>query len=312
MRILTRIVLLLAFSLILAMPGRPGIARLALLGDVMLGRAVAEAHAGGGWEEALEPIATHLASADLALANLESPICKRLEKASYDLRASPSGLAALTAAGIDLVSIENNHSLDCGPQGKLETISALEMVGIEPVETLPIFRQVNGLRLAFLAFSDVPDPLDAETACQSIRQARQTGAIVVVSIHWGVEYQRYPSPRQRELAQSFSAAGAALVWGHHSHVIQPAEQQNSKEYTSPTLIAYSLGNALFDQGAPPDTSTGALLLVTLSPTGVKSVQAVPFEIDPHRGKLLNASHEVAERAFTRLNLNIIENLTVKE
>jgi gamma-polyglutamate biosynthesis protein CapA len=247
---------------------------IALVGDVMLGRGV------NPTPDSLAYLMPELNGADLALANLESPLGRAGDQLvaldGYDLCA-PGGRAGLLAGwGFDLLSIANNHNLDCGPQGVAETISALRDAGIAAIGPgmEAVLREVNGIPLAFLAFDDISGALDEAAAVQAIRSRRQTGALVIVSVHWGMEYQQGASDRQKLLAGQFIRAGAALVWGHHSHVLQPVEWIGAS-----TLVLYSLGNALFDQGGLPDTRQSALVLVEVNAKGIKSVRAVPFVID---------------------------------
>ena len=195
-------------------------ASLALLGDLVLGRGVDPQPA------SLSYLAPGLASADLALANLESPLSPVLpaSPSAYNLCAPSIRSDLLSAWDLDLLTLANNHSWDCSPAGPAQTRSALEASGITPVgpDAEPVYRDINGLKLAFLAFDDISSPLDENAALQAIRAARAAGALVIVSIHWGAEYQGGASSRQESLAQEFAGAGAALVWGHHPHVLQPA------------------------------------------------------------------------------------------
>ncbi len=281
----------------------PATARLVFMGDIMLGRSVGRAHAGGDWESALGPLPPVLQSADLALANLESPLTGApLRRQTYDLRAAPESAQLLAFSGLDLLSLANNHSLDSGDQGLKDTLAALADYGLTPVgpEPAPVIRRVGRLRLAFLAFEDVTAPLDAATVAQAVTKARTGNDLVLVSIHWGGEYRPAPNARQRFLAQALADAGADLIWGHHPHVLQSVEWVQGNGRPRQTLVAYSLGNALFDQVAPPDSRWGALLQVTLSTKGVIAVQSLPFEIDPFHGVVLPADETIREKVFERL------------
>jgi len=273
-------------------------ATLALLGDINLGRGV-NPSAGS-----FSILAKDLAEADLAMANLESPLSANppTSLTGYNLCAPQERAGLLSKWGLDLLSLANNHRLDCNPQGNTETSSILETGGIAPIGPgmEPVYRTVNGLRLAFLAFDDVTSGLEVEMALQAIRSARDSQALVIVSIHWGMEYQSGTSERQEWLARQFSQAGASLVWGHHPHVLQPAEWIDTDP--GKTLVLYSLGNALFDQPGLADTRESALALVRLGPQGVQSLLAVPFMIDPVKSSLVKPDDQTARRILDTLKI----------
>jgi poly-gamma-glutamate synthesis protein (capsule biosynthesis protein) len=286
----------------------------------MLGRGVANAHPDGNWDTAFAALAPQLSSVDLALANLESPTFlsqdggdlnfDRMGK-TYNLCAPSRAVKAL--AWFDLLTIANNHTLDCGPQSLVDTREALQVGGLVPVgpDMTPVFRDIRGMRLAFLAFDDVTVPLDVDTAARAVTRAAEGGAWVVVSIHWGIEYQPAPNDRQKAIASTLADAGATLIWGHHPHVLQPLawvrsqKQQAGTGKPTSTLIAYSLGNALFDQVTPPDARRSAMLVIQLTQSGIEMVQAIPFEIDPFRGCVITAHPESIIQIQERLDRNNI-------
>jgi len=291
--------------------GHP-IVTLAFLGDINLGRGVTPS------DDSLAYLTSELSAADLALANLESPLTTAPAQTNgYNLCAPPERARFLAAAGLDLLSVANNHSLDCGADGLAETESTLHAAGLTPLSSVdePVYRTINGLRLAFLAFEDISAPLDVEAATQIIREAHDTGALVIVSIHWGVEYQGGASERQLQLAQQFIDAGAILIWGHHPHVLQPAEWIQPPAGSAPssppqgkpaggsTLVLYSLGNALFDQGGLADTRQSALVLVELDEDGVRSAHAIPFEIDIQHSRVMEADEQVTQAILEQLGLS---------
>jgi poly-gamma-glutamate synthesis protein (capsule biosynthesis protein) len=232
----------------------------------------------------LEPFLT---SADLALANLESPLTNSpvRTESPYALCAAPENVKFLADAGFDLLALANNHSQDCGMEGLAETQLALADAGLGFIgpDPEPLFRSINGIQLALLAF-DATTRFDLETAVQAVRAARETGAVVVVSIHWGAEYQAGTSVGQKEIAKHLSGAGAALIWGHHPHVLQPSEWIDDGK----TLVLYSLGNSLFDQYGLDNTRRSALLLVTLDSDGVQEFKVVPFLIDVPNSRIMKA------------------------
>lgn len=239
----------------------------------------------------LEP---YLSSADLALANLESPLTAApVEPGSpYALCAPPENVQFLAQAGFDLLSLANNHNLDCGTMGLADTQAALIEAGLGFLGPgpEPVYRSIRGLRLALFAFDATSDRFDLESAVHAVRSARETGALVVVSLHWGMEYQAGASPDQKEIAGQLARAGAGLIWGHHPHILQPSAWLDEGR----TLVLYSLGNALFDPYGLDSTRRSALVLVTLDPQGVADFQAIPFVIDV-RGSRVAPVGEQEER-----------------
>jgi len=273
---------------------------LALLGDINLGRGVSPTSA------SLAYLTPELRRADLALANLESPLGESdgtiAPTGGYDLCAPATRAPLLADWGLDLLSLANNHALDCGPDGLAQTRAALASAGLTALDPnpRPVYRTVKGLRLAFLAFDDISSPVNTQAAVGLIRAARSTGAVVTVAVHWGNEYQGGADDRQRSLARQFAAAGAALVWGAHPHVIQPAEwiQTGSQK----TLVLYSLGNALFDQPGLADTRRSALVLVKINRDGVQSARSVSFTIDVAHNRVVAPDDSSAAIIRDRLNI----------
>jgi poly-gamma-glutamate capsule biosynthesis protein CapA/YwtB (metallophosphatase superfamily) len=273
---------------------------LALLGDLSLGRAVDPIPA------SLSYLAPELQAADLSLANLESPLSNYpplLDTgAEYNLCASAARAGLLSDWDLNLLSLANNHSFDCSTDGRFETARILTSAGIHPVGPgpEPYYHEINGLKLAFLAFDDILSPIDVGIAVRAIQSARAEGALVIISIHWGTEYQQGASSRQKTLAQQLADAGAALLVGTHPHVLQPAKWIQTAR--GKTLVFYSLGNALFDQGGLADTRLSALVIVTLDPERVRSARAIPFEIDVVRSRIIQPDAQTAGQILTRLDL----------
>ena len=260
---------------------------LALLGDVMLGRAV---HPNRETFTYLKP---YLTSADLALANLESPLTDAplQTESPYVLCAPPQNVAYLVEAGFDYLALANNHRLDCGTEGLLETQRTLTEAGLGFLgpDPEPVYRSIHGIRLAFLAF-DATSQFDIETAVQAVRSAREAGALVIVALHWGVEYQSAASTDQKEIAAQLADAGATLIWGHHPHVLQPAGWlQDGK-----TLVLYSIGNALFDQYGLESTRRSSLILVRLGSSKVEELNVIPFMIDIRNNRMIQADQDTAQ------------------
>ena len=215
--------------------------------------------------EGIDPFANiqpDLASADIAIVNLEMAITERGEPYNKEFVFRAPGSAALTlaGAGIDVVSLANNHVLDFGPVGLADTIAVLDEVdilrpgaGSNNAEAYAprVLTLNNGIRGAFVsatavvpggfaASADRPGVADAKWAIPrvlaAVRAAAASNDVVVVSVHWGIERETCPSDDQRALATDLIEAGANLILGHHPHVLQPIETFDR------TVIAYSLGN----------------------------------------------------------------------
>ncbi len=295
----------LAFCFLL--PGEPHVPSrtLAFVGDVMLGRGVAQA-LDGDWEAAFAGVQPWLARADLAFANLESPLTTapllpsspsvgETEGGLYDLRAPPEAVAALRAAGFDVVSLANNHALDAGGVGLAETVATLDAVEIAGVaDWSPVYQSTNLPIYRIIAFDDSLTPLDLEAAAGAVASAAERADVVIVSIHWGGEYQAAPGPRQQAVASALAAAGADLIVGHGPHVLQRVE------WVGETLVAYSLGNFLFDQPYPADCRWGAILRVTLQGDRIVAVEAIPTVAE--RGCVVPAGPEDSAAIHNRMRL----------
>jgi len=295
-------ILLVILILLVSCPPARRTVTLALLGDLMVGRAVHSEFA------SLSYLVPQLKAADLSLANLESPLAPGggmviPANNGYNLCADTARADLFPLWDLDMLSLANNHRFDCGPEGLAATIKSLTARGVTPVGPGPgpVYWQINGLKLAFLAFDDILAPIDTASALNAIQSARSSGAVVVVSVHWGLEYQEGATDRQKGLARQFADAGAALVVGTHPHVLQPAGWISTAH--GKTLVLYSLGNALFDQAGLPDTRQSAMVVVTLADTGVQSIWIVPFEIDPAGSRILPPDPQVAAQIRLRLALN---------
>ncbi|MDK2855695.1 MAG: hypothetical protein PWQ86_908 [Bacillota bacterium] len=254
---------------------------------------------------AFSEVAPYLSAADITLANLETVLDDSRPYRGYPRFNSPPALAqALAEAGVDLVTTANNHALDQGEAGVLATLKSLKGAGLfvtgtfaDEAERGPLVCSLRGFKLAFLAYTLhtnglVPPPgkeylvnvYNAEQAAQDITAARTQGAeFVVVSMHWGQEYQSRPSTEQEELARGLLAAGADLILGSHPHVLQPLEEKIQPAGGKRALVAYSLGNFISSQ-RDPGTDCGLILYVTIArdpdsgQVGISSYWTVPTRV----------------------------------
>jgi poly-gamma-glutamate capsule biosynthesis protein CapA/YwtB (metallophosphatase superfamily) len=258
------------------------------VGDVMVGRAVGETALGHTPDYPFEKVSGASQGADLVFGNLECAVTARDFAVSklYRLKANPSVVPALSAAGFDVLSLANNHTMDCGKLGLMETISSLHGAGIltvgageDAVEARkPAIAEVRGLKVAFLAFTDVPDGSgsyiargDSAAIVEAVALEKKQTDLVVISFHWGEEYATAPLDYQRALAHAVVDAGACLVIGHHPHVIEGVERYKRG------LIAYSLGNFVFDQHEERG-KRGLALACEISVLGVGKAALAPIVI----------------------------------
>jgi poly-gamma-glutamate synthesis protein (capsule biosynthesis protein) len=257
-------------------------------------------------QASLAYLAPHLQAADLVLANLESPLAEispvESSAPGYNLCAPAWRAQFLSQWGLDLLSLANNHINDCSPDGAVATVGILSSEGLASVGPgpQPLYREINGLLIAFLAFDDILAPLDSEAALHAIQAAREHGVQVVVLVHWGMEYQAGASDRQKDLAHRFAEAGAVLVVGTHPHVLQPVEWIATGGRK--TLVLYSLGNALFDQPGLPDTRQSALVVIQLNEHGIQSARAVPFAINVPASRVESPDDQAVQQIRARLGM----------
>jgi poly-gamma-glutamate synthesis protein (capsule biosynthesis protein) len=268
---------------------------LAAGGDVNLGDRIGSAIAAGGPHRPWAHVAPLLRAADIAVVNLECAVSDRgvpMAGKEYPFRGPPTSFAGVARAGVDAVSVANNHSLDYGVEAFLDTLARARRAGLEPVgggrdlaaSRRHVVFEHGGLRVALLAYSDVrplgfdaapgkPGAVRADVGWihEDVARARRRSDLVVVYFHWGTELARLPDSRQRTFADAAIGAGATVVLGAHPHVLQPLERRGGR------IIAWSLGNLVFGAASPGTTETG-ILLVRLGADGVHGAELVPARI----------------------------------
>ena len=292
------------------------------VGDIMLGRGVQQM-ADASLERADYPFAqikSLTASVDIAFANLESPLVTSAHAAhsftqGYEFPGRTSDAAVLGQAGFGIVTLANNHSLDFGEPGLNDTIGALEAAHIQYVGAghdkaaaeATHYLTVKNLKIAWIAATEAwPGALDTQDTVAAahapvalfdaprllaqIRAARSQADIVIVALHWGEEYQTVAADWQRSFVEQASQAGADLILGAHPHVLQPFE------VVGHMVVAYSLGNFIFDPGWPPASHQSAGLFVSLDKKGVVAAQVIPLQIENDRPRPLVATERAAALA----------------
>ncbi|MBT2638048.1 CapA family protein [Bacillus sp. ISL-39] len=246
--------------------------KLGAIGDILIHDTVYEdafVNPGYDFKPMLSNVKKHLIEPDLLLANQETLLGgEEIGLSSYPSFNSPVEVGeALIDAGVDIVSNANNHSLDKSEKGVLASIKNMEAAGLPYVGSykddadkheLRILNK-NGIYVSYLSYTygtnGIPVPfgkdhlvnlIDREAMKAEIHRARTESDIVVMSIHWGNEYQRFPTSDQKELAQFLINEGVDIIFGHHPHVLQPMEWLMATDGRK-ALVVYSLGNFLSGQ-----------------------------------------------------------------
>ena len=232
-------------------------------GDVMLGGRARKAVDEFGIDYPLAAVQPLLALSPIVMANLEGPFAadaRRVDR-QFSYRVKPRLAAALPRAGVNVVTLANNHLVDCDRDGVTETMDTLRQVGVSVAGAgangtaahVPVIMDSRGRRVGMLAYywnrrcaatSKLPgsamDPPEALE--EDIRSLRARADRIVVMFHWGIPYDRTPSAEDRAKARFAVECGADVVVGHHPHVLQPFEIYRDRP------IFYSVGNFAFGSG----------------------------------------------------------------
>lgn len=294
---------------------------LAAVGDLMLARSLGAALERDPTDSPLAGVAPTLRAADVTVGNLECALgtAGRPAPKAYTFQGPPAAIDSLTDAGFDILSLANNHILDYGVAGLRETVALLDGAGIrhtgagldERQAHRPALLTVKGLKLAFLAYVNVPlegggynianweatgdEPgvawAEPGRIATDVAAARRDADLVIVLLHSGNEEEDTPNAIQRAAAYAAIDAGAALVLGAHPHTLQGIERYNGG------IIAYSLGNFVFD-GFEGTANESAILTLTLTRAGVRSFTWTPVLIVDGRPEL--AEGRTAQAILARL------------
>ncbi|MFJ7972965.1 CapA family protein [Psychrobacillus sp. NPDC096389] len=226
-----------------------------------------------------EPVKEELESFDILIANQESiPAGSEFGLSGYPDFSSPSHIIRdLKEVGVDLISMANNHTLDQEEAGVRAAINHMKTVDMpyigayESFEDLQTDRilQVDNVSFGFLSYTYgtnghvtpngkdyLVNRIDQSRITEDIRALKQKTDFVVVSMHWGTEYELEPNEEQKTLANVITDAGADIIFGHHPHVIQPYEMVTTSSGHS-AHVFYSLGNFFSAQKAE-NTNVGGI------------------------------------------------------
>jgi poly-gamma-glutamate synthesis protein (capsule biosynthesis protein) len=275
---------------------------LALAGDTMLGRGVAQTIGRSGAASLFaDEVVEAVRAADLFVLNLECCISERgdpwpVPGKPFFFRAPPLATEVLTTLGVDCVTLANNHALDFGEEALLDTLAYLERAGIASVGAgrddvgarAPALLEANGFRLGVLGVTDHPEDFAATGErpgvafadlrrevpawlTDAVEEASVAADAVLVTPHWGPNMARDPVPHVRAAAHVLSEAGATVIAGHSAHVFHGVSGG----------VMFDLGDFVDDYMVDPvlRNDLGLLFFVTLDHAGPSRVEALPLKLD---------------------------------
>lgn len=291
---------------------------LILVGDIMLSRGVDITMKTKGYLYPFKNISEITNSAEVTFGNLESPLSTRGMKGDqiYSFRGDPEAVKGLVYAGFKVLNLANNHSYDYGRKAFEETLEILKKNKIQTIGAgknvtearKPVVFDLGDVKIAFLGYDLSPGAFPAGLdhpgvakamhvwIMKDLERVKQEADFVVVSFHWGIEYRDFPTEYQKSLAHIAIDCGADIVVGHHPHTFQGIEIYQGK------LIAYSLGNFIFDQKDLKNNQS-ILLRITFNRENLQRIEIIPIELVtfPHSPKV--AEGKMAQEILDRLRID---------
>lgn len=287
------------------------------VGDIMMARHIGKIFHKKGGEHIFQKVSPLFQEADIAFCNLESVLGEPQDnipfaEKPFNFRASTECAQALADAGFDVVSMANNHAMDYGPRPIQTTRALLADLGLQPFgagkdlaeATTPALMDVKDTRVIFLGYAIADSsrpfagrhqpgmaPIDVALIRRDIRKWRDQADVLIVSMHWGLEYHHEPSPTQRAVARKVIDAGADMILGHHPHVLEGLETYKGK------TIVYSMGNFVFDQKQKADARESMMVRVTIHDKKISAVETVP--VDKFEGYLPKPAEGASKDAIAK-------------
>jgi poly-gamma-glutamate synthesis protein (capsule biosynthesis protein) len=263
-----------------------------------------------------------LRRADLTMVNLETAITTggTQQDKEFTFSAPPRALTALRDAGVDVATMANNHGADYGAAGLRDTFRAIRarhfaVIGVgknAAAAFAPYRTTVNGVKLAIFAADQVQDETTLSLfsagagnpgvanayeprLIRAVREAKRAGYVVVVYVHWGIEFQTCPSSDQSTLASRLAAASASAVVGAHAHVLQGAGWLPNGSY-----VAYGLGNYLWWMSFGNNQDDNGVLTLSFDHSTVTRAHFAPSHLDS-RGVPIPATGAEKRRILAEWN-----------
>lgn len=302
-------------------------------GDTMIGRLVNQAIKQKGPRYIWGDILPLLQKADLRIINLETTLTKSDKKVPkvFNYKSDPENVAALPVAGIDIVTLANNHIKDFDTQGLLETIKTLKNAKIayvgagknEAEARKAFIITKNGIKIGIIGATDNEpswiatkqkpgtnyfhvEQLDQLLA--DIRQLKEQVDIAIISLHWGPNMRQRPTQSYINAAHAMIDAGADIIHGHSAHIFQGIEVYKDK------LILYDTGDLIDDYRVDPvlRNDWSFLFFVTVNKNEIEKVALVPIKIDmmqvntaqePDKSKILARMQKLSKELETVIDNN---------
>lgn len=284
--------------------------KLVFAGDILLDGYVGNQITKYGANYPFVKVAPILKKADMAFANLETPISTKGKAADkmFSFRSKPATLKGLTYAGIDGVTLANNHILDYGQDAMLDTLLHLDKFNIgytgagKNIEEAfkPYTQTIQGKKIAVIGVSRVlsdpswyagkksPGAASAYTLkpmLSEIKKSAKTNDYTIVYIHWNREFKDYPEKYARTMAKQMIDSGADIIVGSHSHCLMGIEYYKNKP------IYYSLGNFVFNRSTRGGDKTLDSMLVKFEINKTKITSVItPVKIMNGQPTLLDKSY----------------------
>lgn len=241
-------------------------ASILVLGDMMLDRNVRNTIDEIGFDDFFSGVKDLISRPDIAVANLEGPftpyqsVTADLRNKALQFTFDPALTPKLSKFGFDVFDLANNHTMNFGSAGMAYTRSYIKESGMEYYgdpnnkREISYVSEKNGLKIGFVGFHEF-SYVNFDKVFDEIKRLRPEVDVLVITPHWGIEYEKIPTDKIRELAHKFIDLGADMVVGSHSHVVGEIENYKNKK------IYYSLGNFVFDQYFSEDTMNGLGVMI---------------------------------------------------
>lgn len=309
-------------------------------GDVLLHKKLQTFGIEKGFATLWQKFIPNIQSADIAYANLEGPVAENLLPTSIEAKPDtdidkiytsfpmfnypPQLVDALKQTGFDIVSTANNHALDRSSRGIDKTLDKLKQSDLSFIgtrqnnSTMPFFKIISakGISMLWIACTQDTNGIedtnkqvlycfkkgDSEFIEQTIRDYKNKVDIIIITPHWGEQYELMPSKTQQQYAKRWLDEGASLVIGNHPHVLQPIRYYQTQDGRQ-TLIAYSLGNFVSNQGSLNNRLSGLLELKFEKDNNITQLKGASFmpTIMSNRGSKLSL-----EKIDNKTYLSLIE------